>query len=762
MNVPSKPSSVSNETVLEAMPVGVAVIDADRRVVLINPAYCASLGMPANSFPPGTKLEDMLRTSAYRGVYGPGDPEAQVAALMAHDRLRPGRLRQRTYQGHSFDLYNAPLPLGGHVVCAVETTALLNAHDEAVGTLARVTASLATLRTGIAAFSSGRTLLFSNPRFAELLGMPPHLLRPGLPFADLLSVMAERDEFTGIQGETFLATQRDANRSEPSVLRRIRPNAQVIDVSSDPLPDGGWTITVTDVSPLARAEDEERRRATLLRSILDAIPHGVCVYSAERRVTMFNQAYSELMRGAPVAIGDSLEEVVRRRTATGEYGEVDPAEIFAQQMAFNVSLPQMRKRRRPNGMMVDVRTSPLPDGGYISVVTNITSLTEAETEASRRAEELAIMLSCIRHGVLLWGPDRRLLASNAIATELLHHPPGLLTPGRSQDEILASMIQRGHFGDGEGAHQAAQELARRSRTAPYLRQVTTIAGRILDVRSDPTPGGGWVSTFTDVTEARTAEEELRRAKEAAEAASQAKSRFLAAMSHELRTPLNLIIGFSDALLHEAEKPSHARVVEFAEQINDAGRDLLNLINVILDVARIETGRFDLAADKVDIARLVRHCMRQAEVAAQTAGVTLASDVADSGPLIRADERRLQQVLHHLLSNAIKFSHAGGSVSVSVTASPASGMTLIVRDSGIGIPAEELERVFEPFTQVDSGLARQFPGAGLGLYLSRALIAGHGGELRLHSASGKGTTVEIQLPAALLLPPGEVSATGGQP
>ena len=154
---------------------------------------------------------------------------------------------------------------------------------------------------------------------------------------------------------------------------------------------------------------------------------------------------------------------------------------------------------------------------------------------------------------------------------------------------------------------------------------------MLDIRSDPTPDGGWVSSFTDVTEARAAQDELRRAKEAAEAANQAKSRFLATMSHELRTPLNAVIGFSDALLREAANPTRARVAEFATQINEAGRQLLGLINSILDVARIEAGRFDLASDRVDVGRLMRQCVRQADAAAQAAEITLVADVPDDLP-----------------------------------------------------------------------------------------------------------------------------------
>jgi signal transduction histidine kinase len=515
------------------------------------------------------------------------------------------------------------------------------------------------------------------------------------------------------------------------------------------------------VAPPPTAEQEAHRRATLLQSILEAFPHGVCVYGADRRVAMFNRAYAEVMEGAPLNVGDCLEDIIRHRARAGEYGPGTIDEIVAQQMSFDVTRPQVRKRRRPNGMTLDVRTTPLPDGGYISVVTDITALADAEVQISRRAEEMAIMLSCIRHGVILWGPDHRLLAANTIAAELLDHPPGLLAPGHTQDEVLQSLLARGHFGTGEEARERALALAQADRTGSYRRQITTPAGRVLEACSDPTPAGGWVTTYTDVTEARAAQDELRRAKEAAEEANHAKSRFLATMSHELRTPLNAVIGFSDALL-AADNSTGAQVLEFATQINEAGRQLLELINIILDVARIESGHFDLATDRVDVARLVQHCLRHIDAAAEAAGITLDATVPDGLPALRADERRLQQVVDHLLSNAVKFTEAGGTVSVDASLEADGRLLLVIRDTGIGIAEDDMQRVFEPFTQLDSTLARRFQGAGLGLYVSRALVAGLGGELSLHSAPGVGTSVEIRLPAERLIADASRKPSAGIP
>jgi signal transduction histidine kinase len=739
--------------VIEALPVGISVVDPEDRIVLVNPAYCASLDLPPNSFAPGMPLAQVLRASAYRGMYGPGDPETLAAEMAALDRQRPGRLRRRTHNGRSYDLITAPLPDGGHVACAVDTTALLAARTEAETSITRLTGALATWRAGFAVFQPDRTLLYANLRFAGMLGLPANAVQAGMTLEAILDLIASREDYTGRDAEAFIAAQRALDRSAPSAVRRQRSNGQIIWIGSDPLPDGGWTVTLADITLIATTEDEAQRRARSLSVVLETIPHGVCVYGADRRVTMFNRAYSEVMAGAPLAIGEHMLDVIRRYAEAGEYGPGSPDQIAAEQLAFDISRPQMHQRQRPNGTTIVVRTAPLPDGGHIVVVTDITPLIKARAALSQRADEVAVMLGSIRQGILMWDAGKRLIASNGVAAALLNHPPGLLRPGRTGPEIVDDMLQRGEFGDGERARAFAQALLDRDRSVPHERTITTRAGRILELRSDPTPDSGWVTTITDVTEARRAEEELRRAKEAAEAANQAKSRFLATMSHELRTPLNAVIGFSDALLRESERPTPTRVAEFARQINESGRHLLGLINIILDVARIESGRFDLMSERVDIVRLVRTAVRQADAAAQAAEVALTAELPKRLPMLRGDERRLAQVLRNLLSNAVKFTEIGGSVAAGACLEPDGGLLIYVRDTGIGIPGSELDRVFEPFTQLEATLSRRFQGTGLSLYISRALVIGHGGTLALRSEPGKGTTAEIRLPADTLLTDG---------
>jgi signal transduction histidine kinase len=337
-----------------------------------------------------------------------------------------------------------------------------------------------------------------------------------------------------------------------------------------------------------------------------------------------------------------------------------------------------------------------------------------------------------------------------MAAELLGLPPDLLVPGTEERTVIAALVRLGHFGnDGENATRPSR-LLQLDRSVPYGREVTTPSGRILQAQSNPAPGGGWITTFTDITRMRQAETELRRAKEAAEAANQAKSRFLATMSHELRTPLNAIIGFSDALALEKGNVPAALVSEYSGQINAAGKQLLSLINIILDVAQIESGRFEPSAEVVDIVKAIQVAVRQAEGATQAADVSIVLKLPDDLPWLRGDERRITRALSQLLSNAIKFTEPGGSVTIEAGSTPLGDLFISIVDTGIGIPDDELEHVFEPFTQLDGSLSRRYPGAGLGLFTARAVVMAHGGQLHLTSQPGEGTAVRVVLPGARVL------------
>ena len=524
-----------SRAILEAMPVGLVIYDEDRRLVLANRTYYEALGLPPDTFRPASALADNLLLVAYRGVFGPGDPVEQAATVAALDLSVPRRVRRRHPDGRTFEAQYVPLGGGAHMVCIVDTTSLVAMRDEAETAVSRIHMAMAGLRIGLAVFGPDRRLGLHNRRFTELLGLSGPTLAPGTSFSDVLHLMQAREEYAGFEGDLFLAGQLALDRARPASFRRMRANGQVIDVQSDPLPDGGWTMTVSDISALARAEDEARRRAGMLDSIVHHIPHGIAVYGADRRVTMLNAKYQEVMDGAPISVGEALADVIRRRAEAGEYGPGDPERHVAEQTGHDPGRPQFRRRRRPSGATIDVRTAPLPDGGHLSVVTDVTSMVAAEAELSRRAEVMDAMLANIRHGIVLWDADRRIVACNPVAERMLLAPPGLMVPGRSLEEVIQSAYDRGNLGEGGIAIERARNLRDKDRSKSHVDQRLTRIGRVLEVRTDPTPDGGFVTTYTDVTTIREAEEALRLAKSAAEAANVAKSRFLAAMSHELHT-----------------------------------------------------------------------------------------------------------------------------------------------------------------------------------------------------------------------------------
>jgi PAS domain S-box-containing protein len=250
-------------------------------------------------------------------------------------------------------------------------------------------------------------------------------------------------------------------------------------------------------------------------------------------------------------------------------------------------------------------------------------------------------------------------------------------------------------------------------------------------------------TIEDITERKQTELQLCESKEAAEAGSRAKSEFLATMSHELRTPLNAIMGLSQLLQQEMVGYLNHKQKEYINCIYSSGEHLLALINDILDLSKVESGKEELLLRELSVLEVCEHVMSTVGDRAREKGLQLVLTIDKKVDTCIADERRLKQMLLNLLSNAIKFTTAG-TVSLEVQKVP-SGIAFAVSDTGIGIDPSQFQFLFQPFKQLDSRLSRQYEGTGLGLALTRKLALLHGGDITVESALGKGSKFTLWLP-----------------
>jgi signal transduction histidine kinase len=279
---------------------------------------------------------------------------------------------------------------------------------------------------------------------------------------------------------------------------------------------------------------------------------------------------------------------------------------------------------------------------------------------------------------------------------------------------------------------------RRRRYESLLETYCSQLGTLLD---RPVSGLAFVR---DKQNAEAAADVANQQKLQAQASDRAKTKFLANMSHELRTPLNAIIGFSEVIKLNAQQPKE-RYPEYAQYIHDAAIHLLDLINGILDLARIEAGKVELEEEAVSISDLIHSVVTTLRPIADKKLVTIECRKRRTDALIRVDQTKFKQVLLNLLSNAVKFTHPRGSVVIDCSRDATGDLVISVKDTGVGIPPEQLQKVLEPFEQVEDHLTRRNEGTGLGLPIAKALIELHGGQLVLDSQLNVGTTAALHLP-----------------
>lgn len=408
---------------------------------------------------------------------------------------------------------------------------------------------------------------------------------------------------------------------------------------------------------------------------------------------------------------------------------------------------------------------------------HLIGITVDVTEQKTQAEENATAAIRLRDGIdtiseafVIWDSENRLVMCNSKYQSLHQLPDQVARPGTPYAEVMAAARQPKVSSEGLRYSLSGGERSYEARLDD---------GRWLQINERRTKDGGFVSVGTDITQLKRHEENLLESerqlmatvadlrqhrhkmqlqttqlvelaekyaeeKARAEAANRAKSEFLASMSHELRTPLNAIIGFSDIMMSGMfGELGSDKYTGYCRDIHDSGIYLLNVISDILDMSKIEAGRVNLTLESVVVDDVLGECVRIMSPQAETRQIILATDFQAGEPMV-ADRRAVKQVTLNLLSNALKFTPAAGTVTVR-TRQVGENVLFSVSDTGIGIPAASLDQIAKPFVQVENQLTRKHAGSGLGLAIAQSLVALHGGRMTIESVEGNGTTVTISMP-----------------
>jgi signal transduction histidine kinase len=534
----------------------------------------------------------------------------------------------------------------------------------------------------------------------------------------------------------------------------ISGSRRLLDITETATPLGGTVGFAVDRTDVENAEGELWRHVHAHAEVLETIHAAVAIYGADRRLKFANTAFARLwgLEEEWLAGEPSIDEVLERLRERRRLPEVADFRAFrrqSQELFTSLVEPQQQMVHLPDGRTLQLTISPHPLGGLMFVYDDVTDRLALERSYNTLTEVQRATLDHLFEGIAVYGSDGRLKLHNPAYRRMWN-----LSLADVADEPHVTEIvdrTRAFFDDDDWS--ALRERIIASVTAHSLTEgrFDRRDGSVLEMATVPLPDGNVLLTWLDVTDTVRVERALRERNEALETAGRLKSEFIANVSYELRTPLNAVIGFAEMLANQYFGTLNERQLDYSRAILESAHQLMSLINDILDLATIEAGYFVLEPRPVDIAEMLRGIVTLTHERARNQGLALECRCPPDIGTIEADERRLKQALFNLVSNALRFTPEGGSVSIAAERK-GGDLLLVVSDTGIGIPAADQARVFEKF---ERGSPRtRHSGAGLGLALVKNLIELHGGAVELDSQPGRGTIVTCRLPTARADKPAE--------
>ena len=629
-------------------------------------------------------------------------------------------------------------------------------------------AAISVMRDGFGLFDADDRLILFNEGFIDegtrkAIGDPT-----GHTFEEIVRAFVEHDmpdaKDPAFDREAWISRRMERHREPPTDPIEVKWSGdRWMRISERRTSDGGYVGIWSDVT-------EIKRLGQRLQDAINSMSDGFALFDAEDRLVICNEAFihSPSLRSAGDLVGQRMLDMITR-FAHGDPTDIrakkDPDAWIAERMQRHLN-PQLEPYEQvlTDGRVLHINERRTSDGGIVGIWSDVTRLRVAE----RRLHDA---VDNINEGFVLLDKDLRYVLFNDEFLRLYPRmAPHVAVGARFQDALRAG-AEAGEYPAIDTPEKInafiAEWEARYRDPAAFQREGAFADGRWVLIGHHGTSDGGCVNVYTDITPLKQREadlaaakgrlekqaeqligltEDLRNARQAAEASNVSKSNFLANMSHELRTPLNAILGFSEIIkegMFGAVAPPQYR--EYAEDIYNSGSHLLALINDILDLSKIEADRMELHIAPLESTSLVAQAVRLVEGLARERNVRLDADDIHDCPVIHADERQARQILLNLLSNAIKFTPDGGIVTLSLLDEGGLGAAIKVSDTGIGMTPAEIKRAMERFGQAEPSYSKTTPGTGLGLPLVDGLVKLHGGSLSIESEKGVGTTVTVRLP-----------------